>query len=538
MSLKIWNNYIEDYLKKKYHNMTPLNIPKVNKSIDCAVIVELRNHEHLETILKNTIFYLPSFSLHIFHGNNNEEYLKNIIKDWINVKLTNINKSNLVKADYSKLLKSKWFYDQIDSENILIFQTDVILLKNNIDQFLKYDYIGAPWRNSGSTFGIKVGNGGLSFRKKSKMLYIIENATQNISSEDVFFSYHCKKFGFNVPSVEIAKTFSVETIYYDNPFGLHKSYYFLEEHKIKKLLSKDEKYVYCPFRNGMGLNNRRQILEFCILISFVLNRTLILNRNYAKSIHINIDVDITDIWNIDKLREMINVKLIDSPLSLDKNEIHYISSPYNRKFNLKEYCDNTYNKKYILLGGMFTWLHLLTCINLDDELTFKVMQLKNKYFSFCDKILNLANLIKDKINEDYISVHIRKGDMQFRPISTLVPVDSDIFEIMESVDINLPVLVCTNKRENDEITNFCKKYKTIFVSDICDIQINHNELCCIEMLLCTNSKIHIPSLHSSWDDYVLSNRKDDINLLKLWIDKLNKHLNCDNKINHNLFYKL
>ena len=370
------------------------------------------------------------------------------------------------------------------------------------------------------------------------MLYIIENATQNISSEDVFFSYYCKEFGFNVPSVEIAKTFSVETIYYDNPFGLHKSYYFLEEDKIEKLLNNDEKYVYCPFRKGMGLNNRRQILEFCILTSFVLNRTLILNRNYAHSIHTNFDCEITDIWNIDKLREMINVKLIDSPLSIDKNEIHYISSPYKRKFNLKEYRDYTYNKKYILLSGMFTWLHLLTCINLEDELTFKVMQLKNTYFSFCDKILNITKLIKDKINEDYISVHIRKGDMRFRPISTSVPVGSELFEIMEGINKNLPILVCTNKRENDEVTNFCKKYKTIFVSDICDNQINDNELCCIEMLLCIDSKIHIPSLHSSWDDYVLSNRKYDINLLKLWIDGLNKHLGCDNEINYNLFYQL
>jgi hypothetical protein len=60
----------------------------------------------------------------------------------------------------------------------LIFQLDTLLseqYKNNIYNFLDYDYVGAPW-----AFNHKVGNGGLSLRKKSKMLEILNKESINV----------------------------------------------------------------------------------------------------------------------------------------------------------------------------------------------------------------------------------------------------------------------------------------------------------------------------------------------------------------------
>ena len=40
------------------------------------------------------------------------------------------------------------FWNLFASKKILIHQEDSIIFKNNINDFLKYDYIGAPWPNS------------------------------------------------------------------------------------------------------------------------------------------------------------------------------------------------------------------------------------------------------------------------------------------------------------------------------------------------------------------------------------------------------
>lgn len=63
-------------------------------------------------------------------------------------------------------------YENIPTETFLIFQTDTLInpkYKDLIYEFIDYDYVGAPWISNGD-----VGNGGLSLRKKSKMIEIIK----------------------------------------------------------------------------------------------------------------------------------------------------------------------------------------------------------------------------------------------------------------------------------------------------------------------------------------------------------------------------
>ena len=72
---------------------------------------------------------------------------------------------------YSKLLLSKSFYERfLNFKYILICQTDVLILKDELKKWVNedFDYIGAPWiskdiNNNYSILG--VGNGGLSLRK-------------------------------------------------------------------------------------------------------------------------------------------------------------------------------------------------------------------------------------------------------------------------------------------------------------------------------------------------------------------------------------
>ncbi|UCB46432.1 MAG: hypothetical protein JSV25_03130 [Spirochaetota bacterium] len=188
----------------------------------CAVIVELRKHPHLSYILRNIVYFLDeSWGLHIFHGNENEQFVKQIVHGWGDVVLTNLIKNKYTKEDYSKLLTSKGFWKDIGSEHILIFQTDSILRKRGIEEFLHWDYVGAPWK-SDDTPQIG-GNGGFSLRRRSVMLDILENDKSNIPKEpeDIFFCMKLSEGNYNVAPLEVAVRFSVEEIFYPDPVGTH-----------------------------------------------------------------------------------------------------------------------------------------------------------------------------------------------------------------------------------------------------------------------------------------------------------------------------
>jgi hypothetical protein len=96
---------------------------------------------------------------------------------------------------------------------------------------LKYDYVGAPWINQ------DVGNGGLSLRRKSKMLEIVEKCKnnkdgENYINEDVVFSKGCDLVDLYKPNFDKAKDFSIETVDNDKSFGIHKAYAYLDTNKI------------------------------------------------------------------------------------------------------------------------------------------------------------------------------------------------------------------------------------------------------------------------------------------------------------------
>jgi len=216
-----------------------------------AVIIEPRKHKALSFVLKNFTQFLDNrWNFIIFHGNQNEDFIKNIINTELynhknRIKLINLNVDNLSIHDYNTLLYDKTFYNNIPTEIFLIFQTDTMICekyKDNIYKYLNYDYVGAPWTNQ------EVGNGGLSLRKKSKMLEIINTcsdkknytATQ-LHNEDAFFSSVCKdKVNISKPNFEDAKQFGIETVYSDKTFGIHKAWGYINQNELNQIND------YCP----------------------------------------------------------------------------------------------------------------------------------------------------------------------------------------------------------------------------------------------------------------------------------------------------
>ena len=232
--IDIWNDGIKK-INEKFCNY----IPTIHRDTNyTAIIVEPRKHEDLEIICKNVMYYLNEsgsdvkWGLKIYHGNKNKEFVENFTQKWKNIQLENLEIDDLSGILYNNLLKTSNFWKSTPTNNILIFQTDTILRRFGIDEFISYNYVGAPWIRYRE--GKIVGNGGLSFRKKSRMLEIIDKYSDDeITMEDIYF---CKYLlDDDIAPFEVAKQFSVEDIYYENPMGLHQPK--IEPKKLKKLLN-------------------------------------------------------------------------------------------------------------------------------------------------------------------------------------------------------------------------------------------------------------------------------------------------------------
>ena len=195
-----------------------------------AIILEPRKHRALAFVVRNVLENLDSFwSVRIYHGTENEEYVKKLLETELadlreGITLVNLGVADLPTARaYSQILLSKEFTRAIPTETFLVFQTDSMINPRNKDlihKFMKYDYVGAPWKH-----GV-VGNGGFSLRKRSKMLEILEAVPPNmpINYEDAVFSASYKFVRPRKPSAEEAKEFSMEMVYSEKSFGIHRAW--------------------------------------------------------------------------------------------------------------------------------------------------------------------------------------------------------------------------------------------------------------------------------------------------------------------------
>lgn len=138
-------------------------------------------------------------------------------------------------AGYNRLLLSSEFHEQfIAYEFLLLLQTDALILRDDLDFWCAqpFDYVGAPWPEgyelfvnagrfegaNGKRVKVHVGNGGLSLRRISKCLSLLEEFSDIVkvfertgSSEDLFYSVMgALSADFIVPNEITASRFSLE----------------------------------------------------------------------------------------------------------------------------------------------------------------------------------------------------------------------------------------------------------------------------------------------------------------------------------------
>jgi hypothetical protein len=176
-----------------------------------------------------------NWNIVLFHGDNNEKYVEQIVEK-LNILfdnrilLVNLHIDNYDLIEYSKLFCTKSIiYDFISSDIFLVFQTDSMIFKDNknlINDFLMYDYIGSPWlmTNYIPTKNCNfIGNGGFSLRNKNKMMEIIEKMPwDNKTYEDLYFSTNYESIKINKPEYSKAITFCVDEVFNEKTFSCHK----------------------------------------------------------------------------------------------------------------------------------------------------------------------------------------------------------------------------------------------------------------------------------------------------------------------------
>lgn len=243
----ILSNYFKKFPKQKVN------------SENYAVIIEPRSdHKLLEAICRNVMYFLPNdWNLIIY--SSNEELVRKRLKD-IDFTFYKTSKESFNAFEYSELMMTLEFWNNIPGKNILIFQTDSYIMKPFTEEYInkckEYPYIGCPYlyesRNKPGINILKLSKeyndnshsigGGFSFRNKDAMIdcikhisidniiqYRIKNNLEynchNIYYEDFYFEQSLFLLGYKLPSMNVCFEFCTQVIYNSiNPYAVHGIY--------------------------------------------------------------------------------------------------------------------------------------------------------------------------------------------------------------------------------------------------------------------------------------------------------------------------
>ena len=129
------------------------------------------------------------------------------------------------------MIMLKGLADLIITDHILFVQWDGMANNKDMwsDDFLKYDYIGAPWPNEPK--GKDVGNGGFSLRSRRLLEACVDDYVKllpkyNYAQEDAcigrdYRPFLEEKYKIQFAPFEVAAKFSYELGIYEKSFGFH-----------------------------------------------------------------------------------------------------------------------------------------------------------------------------------------------------------------------------------------------------------------------------------------------------------------------------
>ena len=170
-----------------------------------AVFIEYKCIPHVEFIIRNAIHRLgKKWSYTIICGNENHEFMINLCKSIstsIHVIKTNYEKMN--ETEYNRLLTSLYFWNLLHGTKILIYKKDSFIYKSNIDEFMNWDYISAPFPLNQKNTPENIGNGGLSLRTRQSMIDVIHRKKTNEVVYDSSVLKYMIRYGVHCPPEDL-----------------------------------------------------------------------------------------------------------------------------------------------------------------------------------------------------------------------------------------------------------------------------------------------------------------------------------------------
>jgi hypothetical protein len=122
--------------------------------------------------------------------------------------------------DYNSVLTNPSFWQGCRYDRVLIFQHDSGLLKEGIQDFLEWDFIGSWIKNIPGCM-----NGGLSIRNPKVMHEICLNhrykGMAEHGNEDIYFCNKMRQLGYKLPNKSTCNQFAVETEFEYGSVGYH-----------------------------------------------------------------------------------------------------------------------------------------------------------------------------------------------------------------------------------------------------------------------------------------------------------------------------
>lgn len=194
------NNYLNQNITYKH---------KDNCS-NLMVIFETRLSLSLILVIKNAIDKLPNFNLMVISTKSNLEFLEKIFgKIFYKAE---VNKTKINLKEYSEFLRSKNFWIHIKQEQVLIFQSDTLFLRNIKDnEFKDLSMLGAVCANFHDNDKFVI-NGGFSLRNKKLMLELCENKVITSEIEDIFYTEQIRKYYPEImPKINDCHNFAIES---------------------------------------------------------------------------------------------------------------------------------------------------------------------------------------------------------------------------------------------------------------------------------------------------------------------------------------
>lgn len=297
----------------------------------------------------------------------------------------------------------------------------------------------------------------------------------------------------------------------------------------------EKKYLIITPKNG--LCNQLSSISIGIVLGLISNRDVIF-----KSFQLDYK-NINNVCKFDQVIDIINLqkKLINNGIKIriysDINikGDNIIINTYEDIASIKNFIEFLFkeenkNIQYLEVGSP------LSC-NIPSEYQ-KILNFINLNIKFSDKYINIAKIIKKKLNLEYYScVHLRLEDDSInfmKELSNNLSFDEinkiykekymEEFEILKKT--NQKIYVCTslsiNENINNNFYNFLKKnYGIVNKNDI--IQINENS--CreiygiIDFIIAQDSLYFVGSDWSSFSLYIYSlhkNSNKDAKLLNIW----------------------